>query len=274
MMRIILATVVTAAILMGAAGAGASVTLYATDVVGRNLYRVETGSWDVTLVGYHGVASGFCGLTWDRNTDKLLGITRYTTARLYSIDPNTAGATLIGSLGVGYVFEGGLVFDQERGLMYGANAGSNVDPHIFTVNSVTGAGTLLGRVGTTDHDFAGLVFGEDGELYGLDGETTAMWRIDLDDLGGPGTQQLGAGLGAGIELGPVGGLASDDFGNVYGYASDSHQIFSVNMTTGAGTVLHTFGPDVPVFYSLSYGGGAPSAVEETSWTSIKALFAR
>jgi hypothetical protein len=274
MMRIILTATVVAGILVGPAASSASVTLFATDVVGRNLYRIDTGSWDVTLVGYHGVASGFCGMTFDPNLDQLLGITRYTTARLYCIDPNTAGATLIGSLNIGYVFEGGLVYDRERGVLYGGNAGSNEDPQIFTVNSATGAGTILGRVGTSDHDFAGFVFGEDGELYGLDGVTTAMWKIDVDDPDGPGTQQLGTGLGTGIDLGSVGGLAEDEDGNVYGYASGSRQIFSVDMTTGAATVLHTFGANVPVFYSLSYGGGAASAVEETSWTSIKALFAR
>jgi hypothetical protein len=274
MVRIILATTLAVALVAGAAGAGASVTLYATDVVNRNLYRIETGTWEVTLVGFHGVPSGFCGLTYDRNQEVLLGITRYTSARLYSIDTNTAAATLIGSLGIGYVFEGGLAFDQERGTLYGANAVSNVDPHIFTVDTSTGAGALLGRVGAEPHDFAGLIFGEDSELYGLDRETHAVWKIDVDDTGGPGTEQVGSGLGAGIELGPVGGLTADDFGNVYGYASDSHQIFSVDMATGAATVLHTFDASVPIFYALAYGGGAPSPVEETSWTSIKAMFKR
>lgn len=274
MLRIILVTAVTIALLSGVAGAGASVTLYATDVVGRNLYRIETDTWDVTLVGFHGVPSGFCGLTYDRTNEVLLGITRYNTARLYSMDINTASTTLIGSLGIGYVYEGGLVLDQERGTLYGANVGSNEDPHIFTVNPSTGAGAIVGRVGSGPHDFAGLVFGQDGELYGLDRQTNAIWKIDRDDPEGAGTLQLGSGLGAGVECGPVGGLTADDFGNVYGYASDSHQIFNVDLTTGAATVLHTFNAGVPVFYALAYGGGAPSPVEETSWTSIKALFAR
>jgi hypothetical protein len=274
MMRTIVATAVAVALLAGVAGAGASVTLYATDVVNRNLYKINTTTWEVELVGFHGVPSGFCGLTYDQSRGRLLGITRYTTAKLYSIDLDTASATPIGSLGIGYVFEGGLVFDNERGVLYGANAVSNLDPHIFTVDSTTGAGTIIGRVGDEPHDFAGLVFGQDGALYGLDRETHAVWRIDVTDTEGPGTEQLGVGLGAGIELGPVGGFTSDDFGNVYGYASDSHQIFSVDMETGAATVLHTFDSSVPIFYALAYGGGAPSAVEETSWTSIKAMFAR
>jgi hypothetical protein len=274
MMRIILATVVMIALLAGPAVAGASVTLYATDVVNRNLYRIDTDTWEVELVGFHGVPSGFCGLAYDQNGGRLLGITRYTTARLYSIDIDTASATVIGSLNVGYVFEGGLVFDNERGLLYGANAISNMDPHIFTVDSATGAGSIVGRVGAEPHDFAGLVVGQDGVLYGLDRETNAVWRIDVGDTEGPGTEQIGTGLGAGVELGPVGGFTADGSGNVYGYASDSHQIFSVDMETGAATVLHTFDSSVPVFYAIASGGSAPSAVEETSWTSIKAMFAR
>ncbi len=274
MMRIIQATVVTVALLAVAAGAGATVTLYAADVVNRNLYEIDTDTWTVTPVGFHAVISGFCGLAYDRNDNVLLGLTRYITAKLYSIDTNTAAATLIGTLGIGYVYEGALVFDQERGTLYGANVGSNEDPHIFTVNPSTGVGAIVGRVGSEPHDFGGLVFGEDGELYGLDRMTNAVWRIDLSDTGGPGTVQIGSGLGSGIELGSVGGMTADDLGNVYGYASDTHQIFSVDLATGAGTVLHTFGPGVPVFYALAYGGGSPSPVERTSWTSIKALFAR
>jgi hypothetical protein len=274
MNRVILASVVAVALLASAVGAGASVTLYGTDVVNRNLYRIDTGTWDVTLVGFHAVPSGFCGLAYDLGQDRLLGITRYTTAKLYSIDTNTAAATLIGSLGVGYVYEGGLVMDQERGIMYGANAGSDEDPQIFTVNPLNGSGTIIGRVGVGPHDFAGLAFGPDGGLYGLDRVTNAVWKIDTADTDGAGTYQIGSGLGAGIEMGPVGGMTADDFGNVYGYASGSHQVFSIDLETGAATVLHSFGPDVPVFYALAYGGGAPSPVEETSWTSIKALFAR
>jgi DNA-binding beta-propeller fold protein YncE len=274
MMRILAALAVATVLLAGSVEAGASGTLYAADAVGRDLYEIDTATWAVTHIGYHGVASGFCGLAYDRNEEVLVGLTRYTTARLYSIDPNTAAASLIGSLGIGYVYEGGLVFDQERGLLYGANAGSNEDPHVFTVDPLTGAGTILGKVGSGPHDFAGLIIWEDGELYGLDRETNAVWKIDVTDTEGPGTVQLGAGLGAGIELGPVGGMTSDEFGNVYGYASDSHQIFSVDMSTGEGTVLHTFDASVPVFYALAGAGGTPSPVEETSWTSIKAMFNR
>ena len=181
-MRILLSALAIIGLVVGSAGAAATSILYATDVLNRDLYRIETGTWDVTLVGFHGIPSGFCGLAYDSDHDVLLGITRYSTARLYSVDPNTATASLIGSLGVGYVYEGGLVFDQQRGLLYGANAGSNEDPHIFTVNSTTGAGAIVGRVGSEPHDFAGLVFGQDGELYGLDRETHAMWKIDVSNV--------------------------------------------------------------------------------------------
>lgn len=274
MVRIILATTAAIVLLAGMAVAGATTTLYATDAVNRDLYKIETDTWTVTYVGYHSVASGFCGMAYDRGRGTLVGLTRYSTARLYTLDPDTATTTLIGNLGIGYVYEGGLVFEPMRGILYGANAGSNEDPHLFTVDPATGAGTMIGRVGAEPHDFAGLIFGHDGELYGLDRETTAVWKIDTNDLDGSGTTQLGSGLGAGIDLGSVGGLTADDSGNVYGYASGTHQIFSVDMATGAATVLHTFDASVPIFYSLAYGGGSPSPVEDSSWTSIKALFAR
>ncbi len=257
-----------------AAGAAWGDFLHATDAVGRGLYRIDTSDGSVTYVGYHGVASGFCGLEFGVREDILLGITRLDAARLYALDPSTAVATYIGDLGVGYVFEGGLALDPTDGTLYGANVGSNEAPYIFVVDPDTGAGTLRGLVASAPHDFDGLVFDDDGQLYGLDGETQAIWKIDKNDPGGPGTEQVGAGLGAGIDMGSVGGLARGSNGTIYGYASGTHQLFTVDLVSGTAAALHTFTGDVPIFYSMAFAGSGVSPVEPATWSKIKAMYAR
>ena len=249
----------------------AAVTLYASDAIGRDLYAINTLDGSVTLLGNHGVSSGFCALEYSQRGDVLLGLTRLRTAALYSIDPNTVTAARIGGLGIGYVYEGALAFDPTNGALYGANVGSDEHPEIFVVDPNTGAGTIVGEVAGAPHDFDGLIFDSDGQLYGLDGVTKAMWRIDKNDPSGPGTTQVGNGLGAGIEMGAVGGITLGPDGAIYGYAADSHVLFTVDLGTGQATIIHSFGPDVPVFYGLA-GGGGISPVESTSWSKIKSMY--
>ncbi len=268
------ALLIAAMVMLCAVSASAmAATLYASDAIGRDLYLINTLDGSVMYLGHPGVASGFCGLEYSQRGDLLLGVTRLSTASLYSIDPNNASATYIGDLGIGYVFEGALAFDPTDGTLYGANAGSNENPSIFVVDQYTGAATILGMVRGAPHDFDGLVFDESGQLYGLDGETQALWKIDKHDPSGPGTQQVGSGLGSDIDMGSVGGITKGADGVIYGYAADSHELFTVDLNTGAATVLHAFGPDVPIFYAIS-AAGAVSPVQATSWTKIKSMFGR
>ena len=75
------------------------------------------------------------------------------------------------------------------------------------------------------------------------------------------------------DMGSVGGITKGPDGVVYGYAQNSHALFTVDLETGLATVLHYFGPDVPVFYALS-GSGSVSPVESTSWSKIKSMYIR
>lgn len=271
-MRATLILVLSTAVILFSAVSSQAVTLYASDAIGRDMYTIDTLDGTVTHVGYHGIASGFCALEYSQSRGLLLGLTRLTTARLYSLDPNTAVTSYIGSLGIGYVYEGALAFDPTNGTLYGANAGENETPSIFVVNPSTGAGTIVGLVGSPPHDFDGLIFDDSGQLYGLDGETQALWKIDKNNPGGSGTEMVGTGLGSDINMGSVGGITRGSDGTVYGYASDSHDLFTINLDTGVATIIHSFGPDVPIFYAIS-GSGGVTPVESTSWSKIKAMYA-
>ena len=272
-MRATLSTGLLIVVLLLSVVSASAVTLYASDAIGRDMYTIDTFDGTVTLVGNHGIASGFCGLEYSQRRGLLLGLTRLTSAKLYMVDPNTAATTLIGSLGIGYVYEGALAFDPTNDALYGANAGSNEQPSIFVVSPSTGVGTIVGMVANPPHDFDGMIFDDSGQLYGLCGETQALWKIDKNNPGGPGSQQVGTGLGSGINMGSVGGITRGSDGVVYGYAQDSHALFTVDLDTGLASILHYFGPDVPAFYALS-GSGNVTAVESTSWSKIKAMYAR
>lgn len=119
------------------------------------------------------------------------------------------------------------------------------------------------------------VFDPAGQLYGLDTRSNALWRIDKNDPGGAGTQQVGAGLGGGIHLGAAGGMTRDEStGIVYGYAGGfanaSHHLLTVNLATGAGTALHVLNTDL---YSLA-NWAQPTAAEPATWGAIKNLYRR
>jgi hypothetical protein len=249
-----------------------AVTLYATDRINVGLYAIDTDDFDVSLVGWYGIDEEFIGGLEFDSGGVLYGISVGTEAKLYLLDPGTARTTTVGPINVGFVFEGGLAFDPTNGRLYGVNHGFAIKPHLITIDKTTGQGTVVGEIAGAPHDFQGLAFDDVGQLYGLDGLTKALWRIDKSDPGGPGTAQVGEGLGNGIALGAFGGMTRDpDTGMVYGYG-ESHHLFTVDLATGEGTVLHRFGPGDPEFRSLAFFVEGPTAVEPSTWGAIKASF--
>jgi hypothetical protein len=169
------------------------------------------------------------------------------------------------------VFEGGLAFDPTTGTLYGVNQGNSGSPQLFTVDVVTGQGTIVGLIAGGEHDFAGLAFTPTGQLYGLDRVTNALWRIDKANPAGAGTAQVGAGLGGGISMGGLGGMARDSAtGDVYGYAGGSGHLFSVDLATGLGTVLHSVTTPTGI-RSLAIRD-LPVGIEPSSWGKVKSLY--
>jgi hypothetical protein len=164
-----------------------------------------------------------------------------------------------------------LGFDPTDGTLYGVNGRNANMPNLFTVNVATGQATVVGRIGSSEHDFAGIAFTPDGQMYGLDHTTNALWQIDKTNPSGAATVQVGTGLGGGISLGDTGGLARDsETGIVYGFASGSGHLFSVDLATGLGTVLHSI-PTPSELYSLAIRY-VPSAIEPSSWGSVKSRY--
>lgn len=204
-----------------------AVELYGCD--DTSLYTVDT---DTGIANYIGdldpYVTGLLG-GLELAEGVLYGLACTPGNALWTVDPYTAETTQIGSgLGVGLLFEGGLAFDGQD--LWGLNLGVLDGPkYLIRIDREDGTATVAGRIGTGDHDINGLAF-VDGELYGIDRVTNALWNINRTDP--TQSHQVGSPFGGGIDLGVKGGMA-----NEYCYADDSHMIFRVNFTTGAAQIL-------------------------------------
>ena len=194
--------------------AQAAPVLYVHDSSGK-LGTVDVASGAVSLIGNMGVV--MTDIAFDPSGN-LFGL---SFTRLYTINPATAAASLIGVHGI----PGGnaLVFGTD-GTLYGAGASTN---SLFAINRATGASSNLGNIGF----FSGgdLAF-KDSKLYLA--TSNQLVRVDL------------TANASGTVVGPFGfsnvfGLATAENGILYGISGT--QVFSVNTVTGAGTLVSNFG---------------------------------
>jgi hypothetical protein len=209
------------------AGSASAVELYGID--DTSLYTVDPNTGQATEIGLLDppVPGLLGGLEWANGV--LYGLAGTPGNALWSVDPSNGATTFIGPIGVGSIFEGGLAFDGQT--MWGVNHGViNGPKNLLMIDLETGAGTIAGPLGPDgDHDMNGLVF-HDGELYGIDRVTNALWRIDREVP--QSSNMVGSGFGGLIDLGVKGGLAGE-----LAYADDTRNFFRVEFTTGAGEVL-------------------------------------
>lgn len=205
-----------------AAITSAAPVLTIDDASGR-LGTVDLATGTVTAIGSTGRT--FTDIAYS-STGILYGV---TFSQLFTIDPTNAATTLIGNLGVGSM--NSLVFGQD-GTLYGAGGTG-----FYTVNPATGAATLVGSTG----------FGSAGDLAFNGGRlflaSTSGQLVEIDVATGSGTAIGNMGFG-----GSVYGLATASDGVLYGVSGT--QIFSVNTTTGAGTLVRNYGGG---FLGAAYG---------------------
>jgi len=126
-------------------------------------------------------------------------------ASLYKVDPATGAKTeTIGDIGFAVT---GLAFDPTTGILYGSTSSEDLNEpgSLITINSDTGAGTLVGAPGTTivtgcDTGTADITFTTDGTLYGWTECEDNLVQIDkatgVGTLVGTGTGSSGSGLDA------------------------------------------------------------------------------
>ena len=152
------------------------------------------------------------------------------SSNLYTLNPATgAVVSTVGTIGFPVT---GLAIHPITRVMYGAtgNKGVNNPRTLITVNTTTGAGTVVGSFSFPDHDqtLTDLTFASDGTLYGLGSGDGQLYRVNL--VTGEATV-----IGQNNELAPFGGgLAADPCDTIYvAPNSDLGLIFTVNRFTGA-----------------------------------------
>jgi hypothetical protein len=202
-------------LLMPLAGHAASTQLWVSDSSG-NLGRVNTLTGNATVVGNMGVT--MTDIAFDSGGN-LYGI---SFSDLYSINSETAAASLIGSLGL----------DDANSLTFSADdtlylARDEFNSDLRTVDILTGTTTAIGLTG---QDSAGDLAFNDGGLY-MSTSDSNLAEIDV-------------GTGAGTVIGGFGvndvfGLATMGDGQLYGVADTS--IYWINTGNGAATFLTEFG---------------------------------
>lgn len=235
-----------ALVLIGVQAAQADYFMRAIDYDTGDLYAVDptstnAGIVDMGIIGSTGVP-GMADIWWDPADLCLYGYTTGIDAKFYRIDADTAAASEIGSLNIGFVFEGALC-EGPNGSLYGTNQGDAEDPHFFTVDKHTGAATVVNTIGGLAHDVNGMVLRDDGWFAGLDRETDKL--LIFNPANGFISNQISM---LGIVAGEVGGMTrhfSQSYLSTSGPSSafpSNSGLYTLNPNTGEVDFIGVFDP--------------------------------
>lgn len=171
---------------------------------------------------------------------------------LITIDPTT-GAQLSTIGTVGYVING-LAFDPTSGKLYGSTGGSSNASNIVTINTSTGAATLVGPTGQSS--VATITFTASGAMYGWSDEVTTP-SGESDDL-----VSINKATGAATWVGDAGistyeqSFAINPAG--VAYLVRDGDTFTINLATGLATAAGTY--TIPAgSYTTHHGTFHPSS---------------
>ncbi len=187
----------------------------------------------------------------------------------------------------------GNIYVSTRGANPGDATIDKVDPisHTFSVfasNSI-GSGASLDRPFQMATDAAGNIYVADGQA-----SIAASNIIKIDATGMTRTLVSGAGVGSGPAFGSLSGLTLDNAGNLIASAPFAHELFSVDPTTGARTLLSSLGTsffpedlattslgqivtingyiNTPSIYSVDPTTGTPTVLADNNGTGSGPLF--
>lgn len=197
----------------------ASPTIWADDEQGK-LFTVNVGTGAVHVIGK--MPAVMWDIAFDSHGD-LYGVSYSNgNSSLWKINPSNASATRIGSVGA---IVNSLVF-AANGKLYAA--GNN----LYQINTSTGHGTVVGNQHLNGYSSSGdLAFDSVGNLY-LSTTSNDLVRVSLTT---GGATRIGS-----IGFSEVYGLAFASNGVLYGMSNATDQIFTINRSTGKGTLISSF----------------------------------
>jgi hypothetical protein len=201
------------------------------DAIGQDMYAmgraqgdvstllgVTASPFSVTTIGSSNLGR-FAGLDFQPGTNILFaasGGNGANAAHLFTIDPSTGAATIVGPVGEPIV---DLAIDNS-GTIFGSDFNS-----LYTIDPGTGAGTAVGAINSS---IEGLAVNPVSDiLYGITFNNGELYSIDK--LTGAGTLvgTFGPPVGAGHNQ--WNGLGSDAAGNLYGTVGGAGgEIFALN----------------------------------------------
>ena len=186
---------------------------------------------------------------------------------LYRIDPNTGAATSVGRIGYALT---GMALDPTSGTLYGVTAAvqlSTTERHLITIDSATGAGTIVGSIRT--HHIEDIAFDREGRLYGWNESGDDLATIDKRNgaVANVADSGLGVTWGNGLAFdrnGVLWGMLNGDYGNLWTVNAATGQVArgprltgSPNTTGGAGMNAAAFGCDGTSLYAAVNDFGDP-----------------
>ncbi len=242
--------------------ASADAALLATDwsFEDSQLYRIDTATASVTLIGATGQAR-MIGLVVDTD-GTVYAISEEAQSKLWTLNSSTGAATLVGSLGFN-LQEGDMTIDPLTGQMFVADGTGD---KLYTVNKSTGAASLVGAFGSDGRDVSGLQF-IGSTLYGLalnDAGADVLGTVDpasgaFTTIGATGTDCGGiAALGRDLSNGSTFMACPNTlFGN-------DNVLYSLNLATGAATAVGDLAGIAASISGFSTAGDAVSVPEPQS----------
>ena len=217
-----------------------------TQIVGSNptpgdsaLLNINPDPFSVSTIGNAGGVLGMSGLDFQPGTGVLFGSTGFGDGgRLYTIEPSTGAATLVGP--TGFDMTPGLAFHWDGTLYATGTRGGRVSDRLIRIDPATGAGVEVGLFG---NDGANPIRGLDGlaahpitgVLYGISGAgfadgTGTMFTIDRNT--GRATK-IGQIRNSGfLAATTVAGLAFDCVGELYASLGNRDgRIIKINLSS-------------------------------------------
>lgn len=156
---------------------------------------------------------------------------------LFSINPTTGVPTFIGPTGLGLILEGGLAYNPANSTLYGLYDLATPFANVFSLDTTTGAATVLWGIPVAFRDLSAMAFDGAGNLIMLDTDKDTVLRVDL--LTGGVLAELPL-----IDSGNPANLSSDagmDFdpvsGKMFVVDSGTHVLYTLDPASGVLTFL-------------------------------------